>query len=58
MTLRPMYIKCPKCKKTYSWNPDVGKMMCPRCGNFSLPGTGNLPSEHPILDIFAKKKKK
>lgn len=31
MTMRPMWKTCPKCHKRYSWNPDVGKIACPRC---------------------------
>ena len=32
MSLLPMYKICPKCKRKYSWNPDVGKIHCPHCG--------------------------
>ena len=31
MTMMPMYKICPKCRKKYSWNPDVGKFFCPYC---------------------------
>lgn len=40
MTLIPMWKKCPKCHRMYSWNPDVGNLFCPDCGLFSLPGNG------------------
>lgn len=32
MSLLPMYKICQKCKRKYSWNPDVGKLQCPHCG--------------------------
>ena len=62
MTLVPVYKKCPKCKKKYSWNPDVGHMWCPTCGPASLPGAGDIPrgekvgDKIEIIDIFRKKK--
>lgn len=31
MTMVPMYKKCLRCGKTYSWNPDVGQFQCPYC---------------------------
>ena len=58
MTLRPMYRKCPKCKKTYTWNPDVGKMFCPRCGRFDfIPLPGTTPEVYQILERIFKEKK-
>lgn len=38
MSLRPMYKRCPRCKREYSWNPDVGNMACPYC-SFSILGS-------------------
>ena len=38
MTIVPIYKTCPKCKKKYSWNPDVGKFNCPYCGGLGKPG--------------------
>lgn len=32
MTMIPEKRKCPSCKKIYSWNPDVGRIRCSRCG--------------------------
>ena len=35
MSLFPMVRKCRKCRKTYSFNPDVGiGISCPYCGHF------------------------
>lgn len=31
MTIVPMYRRCPMCKRMYSWNPDVGRFVCPYC---------------------------
>lgn len=31
MSIRPSYKFCFKCRKWYSWNPDIGKMGCPYC---------------------------
>lgn len=42
MTMIPLYVKCSRCKKKYSWNPDVGKMRCPRCGKIGMPGGYDL----------------
>ena len=58
MTLKPMYRKCPKCKKTYSWNPDVGKMFCPGCGSLSSSGKWDFPAKHSLWDILGKKNNK
>ena len=33
MSMRPEYRKCPICKKTYSYNPSVGKFSCPYCAD-------------------------
>ena len=38
MTLVPMRKQCPKCKKWYNWNPDVGKVYCPKCYGTGLLG--------------------
>ena len=32
MSLVPVYRICPKCKRIYSFNPDVGRLYCPTCG--------------------------
>ena len=56
MTMVPMFKKCPRCKRKYSWNPDVGKMWCPYCGSLRIPGTGDLPMEKIKEIIFGKKK--
>ena len=57
MTMMPMFKICPKCKKKYSWNPDVGKMSCPRCGSLGLPGVGDIVGS-TILEILMKTRKK
>jgi protein-arginine kinase activator protein McsA len=41
MTIVAQWKICPKCKKKYSWNPDVGKIGCPRCGTITDP-FGNI----------------
>ena len=57
MTIVPVFKKCPKCKKKYSWNPDVGHMWCPNCGPFSMPGAGDIPWKGKMKDILGKKNK-
>lgn len=42
MTMVPMYKKCPRCKRKYSWNPDVGKTWCPYCGLQGIPRARDL----------------
>lgn len=42
MSMVPMYRICPNCKHKYSWNPDVGKLRCPRCGSLYVPDAGGL----------------
>ncbi len=32
MSLIPMYRRCPRCGRIYSYNPDVGQLSCPNCG--------------------------
>lgn len=56
MTMVPMFKECPRCKRKYLWNPDVGKMWCPYCGSRSIPGAGELPLKI-IKEIFLGKKK-
>lgn len=51
MTIMPMWKRCHKCHRMYSWNPDVGKMNCPYCGGF---GSGN----GKLLNILLGGKKK
>ena len=56
MTIVPMFKKCPRCKRRYSWNPDVGKMRCPYCGCLSgIDGEDMLWKT--IGDILKRKKK-
>lgn len=31
MTIMPQWKICPRCHKTYDWNPDVGVIGCPYC---------------------------
>ena len=31
MSMAPIWKVCPMCNKKYSWNPDVGKLVCPHC---------------------------
>lgn len=37
MSIRPMQVKCSKCGKKFSYNPDVGKFLCPKCGAIYTP---------------------
>ncbi len=55
MTMVPIYKKCSRCKRRYSWNPDVGKMRCPYCKSFGQPGLEEFPWKK-INDIFKGKK--
>ncbi|MCD7826048.1 MAG: hypothetical protein LUH14_08820 [Clostridiaceae bacterium] len=61
MTMLPMYKKCRKCGRRYSWNPDVGNIWCPKCGPTSMLGTGDIPmGESPITllrEILKNRKK-
>ncbi len=43
MTMMPIYKICARCKRRYSWNPDVGKMWCPYCGPLGTLGGGDIP---------------
>ena len=56
MTMVPMFNKCRKCKKYYSWNPDVGNMWCPNCGPLGQAGVREIPWKK-IGDILKGKKK-
>ena len=56
MTMLPMYKKCPKCKKSYSWNPDVGNMWCPNCGLFGMFGEDERSVGKRIVEILKRKK--
>ncbi|MDO4987638.1 MAG: hypothetical protein Q4E17_01205 [Synergistes sp.] len=49
MTIVPIWRRCPKCHRRYSWNPDVGHFNCPFCY-----GMENL-DEGLVTRIFGKK---
>lgn len=53
MTMVPEWKTCPKCRKKYSWNPDVGQFKCPHCG-----GLGKKNGILPKLFMGSKKKDK
>lgn len=55
MTMVPMFKKCPRCKKRYSWNPDVGKIRCPYCGSCGQAGYGDFIWKK-IGDVITEKK--
>ena len=52
MTMVPEWKTCPRCHKKYSWNPDVGKIICPHC-----VGAGKSSSDNLLTKIFGNKKK-
>lgn len=53
MSIVPMMKKCPKCKKKYSWNPDVMVgLYCPHCAEMGLPPQTTLE------EILRKNKEK
>lgn len=59
MTLIPVYKKCSKCKKKYSWNPDVGNMFCPNCGFLDKSGIDDVSMlDDEIVKLPWEKKKK
>ena len=51
MTMLPIWKTCPLCNKKYSWNPDVGQMLCPYCS-----GKKEKP-ENLFEKIFKKEEK-
>ena len=53
MSMMPMYKICPRCKRRYSWNPDVGKMSCPYCR-----GSGKSDMGYAKLNKIFKNRKK
>lgn len=57
MTMVPMYKICPRCKRRYYWNPDVGKMWCPHCSSFGQLGWGDIPWKKPEGSLKGKKNK-
>lgn len=42
MSMKTVMKRCPKCKKPYFWNPDVGQIECPNCGRLSKLAKRNL----------------
>ncbi|MCR5587621.1 MAG: hydrogenase maturation nickel metallochaperone HypA [Lachnospiraceae bacterium] len=54
MTLVPEYRRCKNCGKRFSFNPDVGNIMCPYCG--SLMGKKNFLSG--LTNLGSKKSSK
>lgn len=35
MSMKTVMKRCPKCKKPYFWNSDVGQIECQNCGRLS-----------------------
>lgn len=53
MTMLQSKKKCPTCKKSYSWNPDVGQgLFCPYCTALGVPPQSTME------DILRKNRKK
>ncbi|GEM_PF-2560694 len=38
MSLFPMKKKCENCHRKYPFNPDVGQIACPYCGDLNMGG--------------------
>ncbi len=36
MSLFPMKKRCENCHRKYPFNPDVGQIACPYCGNLNI----------------------
>ncbi len=53
MTMVPEWRNCPRCRKKYSWNPDVGKITCPYCAEAVKNSSESLLSK-----IFGNRKHK
>ena len=58
MTMVSMFKKCQRCKRRYSWNPDVGQMWCPHCGPLGGVGWGDSPWKKTGDILKTKKNKK
>lgn len=56
MTMVPKYKTCSRCKRKYSWNPDVGKIWCPYCSPLGMSSTGEIPWRK-IKDVLKGRKK-
>ena len=52
MSFVPEYRICPKCKRKYSWDPDVGHLTCPYCSGEKKAHTDLLN----IVKYFFKKR--
>ena len=38
MTMLQTMKKCPRCKRKYAWNPDLGQgLFCPYCASMGVP---------------------
>lgn len=56
MTIVPQYKICPRCKRRYSWNPDIGQMWCPFCGPKSTAGAGDILWVKKMFEKFNEHK--
>ena len=56
MTIVRMTKKCPRCKKEYTFNPDVGKgFFCPHCGSPGLsPEREKMSGREKIKETIKK----
>lgn len=55
MKSKPVYKRCPICKRKYSWNPDTGQIWCPYCGTQGIPGIDEVPKK--IKKVIFKNEK-
>lgn len=52
MTMSPEWRKCTKCNKKYSFNPSLGRIVCPYCGSpMSVPASAPTALERLIKKL-------
>lgn len=56
MSILPIKRKCQVCGKSFSFNPDVGKIDCPHCGTLLGAKTGDLTELEKRKSVKEEKK--
>jgi hypothetical protein len=55
MTMMPIRKVCPRCHRSYYWNPTAGRKFCPYCMGTETPLGYTVEK---VIDLILSRKKK